>query len=214
MQSEQDYIILEFDYEHSRLPRPSQQRSVLIKDVVLPIVNIKTYSKKTWMKDHSTAGDYSAIYNFLKNRNNHTTSDWNCIRNQSHSNNIVNRLERNHLKMDIYETIMILNPDLTDTEINNKIKKYTKILQKFSTTKKVRAEDIGIKKLAYDIKGYEYGHYLLFTYEAPSEQKLPAFHLYKNVLKNVSIKSIELETELEDLRPIDAYDVLLGIAEY
>ena len=79
MQSEHNYIILEFDYEHSGLPRPFQQRSVLIKNVVLPIVNIKTYSKKTWMKDHSTAGDYSAIYNFLKNRNNHTTSDWNCI---------------------------------------------------------------------------------------------------------------------------------------
>ena len=79
MQSEQDYIILEFDYEHSRLPRPTQQRSVLIKNVVLPIVNKRTYSKKTWMKDHSTAGDYSAIYNFLKNENNHTTSDWNCI---------------------------------------------------------------------------------------------------------------------------------------
>ena len=79
MQSEQDYIVLEFDYEHSRLPRPSQQRSVLIKDVVLPVVNIKRYSKKTWMKDHTSAGDYSAIYNFLKNRNNHTTSDWNCI---------------------------------------------------------------------------------------------------------------------------------------
>ena len=79
MQSEQDYIILEFDYEHSRLPRPSQQRSVLIKDVVLPIVNIKRYSKKTWMRDHTSAGDYSAIYNFLKNRNNHTASSWNCI---------------------------------------------------------------------------------------------------------------------------------------
>ena len=79
MQNEQDYIILEFDYEHSRLPRPSQQRSVLIKDVVLPIVNIKRYSKKTWMKDHTSAGDYSAIYNFLKNRNNHTASSWNCI---------------------------------------------------------------------------------------------------------------------------------------
>ena len=94
MQSEQDYIILEFDYEHSRLPRPFQQRSVLIKNVVLPIVNIKRYSKATWMKDHSTAGDYSAIYNFLRNRNNHTASSWNCIRNQGHSNNIVNRLER------------------------------------------------------------------------------------------------------------------------
>lgn len=79
MQSEQDYIILEFDYEHSGLPRPFQQRSVLIKNVVLPVVNKRTYSKKTWMKDHLAVGDYSAIYNFLKNRNNHTTSDWNCI---------------------------------------------------------------------------------------------------------------------------------------
>ena len=79
MQNEHAYFILEFDYEHSRLPRPFQQRSVLIKDVVLPIVNIKTYSKKTWMKDHTSAGDDSAICNFLANRNNHTTSDWNCI---------------------------------------------------------------------------------------------------------------------------------------
>lgn len=79
MQSEQDYIILEFDYEHSRLPRPTQQRSVLIKNVVLPIVNKRVYPKESWMTDHKTAGDYSAIYNFLKNRNNHTTSDWNCI---------------------------------------------------------------------------------------------------------------------------------------
>lgn len=94
MQDEQNYIILEFDYEHSRLPRPTQQRSVLIKNVVLPIVNKKVYPKATWTTSPETYDDYNAIYNFLKNRNNHTTSDWNCIRNQSHSNYIVNRLER------------------------------------------------------------------------------------------------------------------------
>lgn len=94
MQSEQDYIILKFSDPDYKLPRPFQQRSVLIKNVVLNIDRIEKYSKETWMKDHITPGDYSAIHNFLKNRNNHTTSDWNCIRNQSHSNNIVNRLER------------------------------------------------------------------------------------------------------------------------
>ena len=78
MQSEHNYIILEFDYEHSGLPRPFQQRSVLIKNVVLPIVNKRTYSKNTWVKD-SPEDDHSAIHNFLKNRNNHTTSDFNCI---------------------------------------------------------------------------------------------------------------------------------------
>lgn len=79
MQDEHNYIILEFDYEHSRLPRPSQQRSVLIKDVVLPIVNIKTYPKATWTTSPETYDDYNAIYNFVKNRNNHTASSWNCI---------------------------------------------------------------------------------------------------------------------------------------
>lgn len=78
MQSEQDYIVLEFDYEHSRLPRPFQQRSVLIKDVVLPIINITKYAKDTWSID-AHGEDYRAIRHFKQNRNNHTTSDWNCI---------------------------------------------------------------------------------------------------------------------------------------
>ena len=78
MQDEDNYIVLKYD-KLETLPRPTQQRSVLIKHVVLPIVNKSVYSKTTWSSDARTAGDYGAIYNFLKNRNNHTQSDWNCI---------------------------------------------------------------------------------------------------------------------------------------
>lgn len=78
MQDEDNYIVLKYD-KLEVLPRPTQQRSVLIKHVVLPIVNKSVYPKATWSSDARTAGDYGAIYNFLKNRNNHTTSDWNCI---------------------------------------------------------------------------------------------------------------------------------------
>lgn len=78
MQSEQDYIIVKFN-ELDKLPKPTQQRSVLIKNVVLNIDKIETYSKATWKEDPKTAGDYGAIYNFLKNRNNHTISNWNYI---------------------------------------------------------------------------------------------------------------------------------------
>ena len=78
MQDEDNYIVLEYN-KLGVLPRPTQQRSVLIKHVVLPIVNKSVYPKATWSSDARTAGDYGAIYNFLKNRNNHTTSDWNCI---------------------------------------------------------------------------------------------------------------------------------------
>ena len=79
MQSEQDYIILKFSDPVYKLPRPFQQRSVLIKNVVLNIDKIETYSKATWMKDHKTVEDYNAISHFIKNRNNHTASSWNCI---------------------------------------------------------------------------------------------------------------------------------------
>ena len=78
MQDKDHYIVLKFD-QLDKLPSPKQQRSVLIKNVILPITEKEIYSKETWARDHRTAGDYNAIYNFLKNKNNHTTSDWNCI---------------------------------------------------------------------------------------------------------------------------------------
>ena len=78
MQDKDHYIVLKFD-QLDKLPSPTQQRSVLIKNVVLPITEKEIYSKETWSRDHKTAGDWTAIYNFIKNRNNHTQSDWNCI---------------------------------------------------------------------------------------------------------------------------------------
>ena len=90
MQDEEHYIILKFSDPDYKLPRPFQQRSVLIKNAVLNIDSKEIYSKATWAKDHKTAGDYSAIYNFLKNRNNHTASSWNCIRNTCSTYDIKN----------------------------------------------------------------------------------------------------------------------------
>lgn len=79
MQDKDNYIILNFDADKSSLPRPWQQRSVLIKNAILPIVDKKVYPKTKWQSETKTAEDYGAICNFLANRNNHTTSDWNCI---------------------------------------------------------------------------------------------------------------------------------------
>lgn len=79
IQDEEHYIILKFSDPDYKLPRPFQQRSVLIKNVILNIDSKEIYSKTNWIAEHKTAGDYDAIHNFIKNRNNHTTSDWNCI---------------------------------------------------------------------------------------------------------------------------------------
>ena len=83
MQDEDNYIVLKFLDPDYKLPKPYQQRSVLIKNITLPIEEKVIIPKATWTKDHKTAGEYNAICNFITNRNNHTASSWNNIRNTS-----------------------------------------------------------------------------------------------------------------------------------
>ena len=75
IQDEDNYFILNFD-NTDRLPKPTQQRSVLIKSFQATVVNITAHPKN---EPIVFSDDYDRIYNFKKNRNNHTTSDWNCI---------------------------------------------------------------------------------------------------------------------------------------
>jgi hypothetical protein len=76
IQDEDNYFILNFDNTDA-LPRPTQQRSVLIKSFLATVVNITAHPKDEPLSPMDD--DYQRIYNFKKNRNNHTTSDWNCI---------------------------------------------------------------------------------------------------------------------------------------
>lgn len=76
IQDEDNYFILNFDNTEA-LPKPTQQRSVLIKSFQATVKNITAYPKNEEVSP--MIDDYDRIYNFKKNRNNHTTSDWNCI---------------------------------------------------------------------------------------------------------------------------------------
>lgn len=75
---EENYIVIRFDNHTSALPKPYQQRSVLISGIVLPVLSAKTYDKGTWRIDASTE-DFTAIIHYLKNNNHHTTSEWNNV---------------------------------------------------------------------------------------------------------------------------------------
>ena len=77
MQDEEYYYVIRFEDETERLPKPTQQRSVLIKSFNAHILGITQYKKTEWTS--SNGEDWQAIFNFRKNKNNHTTSDWNCI---------------------------------------------------------------------------------------------------------------------------------------
>lgn len=74
---EDTYMVLKFD-NTEKLPKG--QRSVLIKTFRANVISIFTYNKATWSDDAlHVLGMWCIIRNFTINRNNHTTSDWNCV---------------------------------------------------------------------------------------------------------------------------------------
>ena len=79
VQDEDYYYVITFEKALNDLPKPSQQRSVLIKNFVGNITNVNRYEKETWDSPDIQADDYWAIKHFLENKNNHTTSKWNYV---------------------------------------------------------------------------------------------------------------------------------------
>ena len=77
MQDDKYYYVIKFRTSAGVLPLPTQQRSVLIKNCRGEIEDVYKVGKDEWTS--AEGGNWGAIMHFLKNKNNHTTSDWNCI---------------------------------------------------------------------------------------------------------------------------------------
>lgn len=142
-------------------------------------------------------------------------------------------LER-RFKMDTerYETIIILKEGLSDSLIKGEIEKYTDYLQGISPYSRIKVNELGYKKLAYPIKKYETGYYVIFKYAVSTRRHIAELETLLRdddyVLKFMTIKLIEDEDEYEEefkeaintvqvseqKNKIDAYDVLLGLANY
>lgn len=76
---EEHYYVIHFlSVIRGLLPKADQQRSVLIKNFTAEIDQVNKYDRPSWVSS-AKAEDWSAIAHFIKNKNNHTTSDWNCI---------------------------------------------------------------------------------------------------------------------------------------
>jgi len=67
-----------------------------------------------------------------------------------------------------YETVFILNPVLSDTQIEETVKKFEDFLVKRGA-KMVSKENWGLKKLAYPIQNKKSGFYHLFEFAAEGE---------------------------------------------
>ena len=82
--------------------------------------------------------------------------------------------------MSHYESVFILNPALSEEQVNDVIKKYEKLL-KDNDCKIVDVENWGLKKLAYKIQNKLSGFYALIDFEHNADSNI--INMYETELK-------------------------------
>ncbi len=66
--------------------------------------------------------------------------------------------------MNKYESVIIINPEVEEESVKALTTKFSDIIN--SDGKVESVEELGRKKLAYDIKKFKEGNYVLFNFEA------------------------------------------------
>ena len=92
--------------------------------------------------------------------------------------------------MNHYETVFILNPVLSDVQIEETVKKFEDFLKK-NEAKIVAKENWGLKKLAYPIQNKKSGFYHLFEFKAPGEVITPyeqEFRRDERIMRFLTVK--------------------------
>lgn len=95
--------------------------------------------------------------------------------------------------MNKYESVIIMNPNENKEEIKNTIEKFQKIMEDFSN-RKVEIEDLGERRLAYEIKHNKIGHYAIFNFYAKPENIEELERNYRiddNIMKFINVRHEE-----------------------
>ena len=94
--------------------------------------------------------------------------------------------------MNKYESVIIINPNLEAESIKALIEKFSNLINNSGKVDSV--EEIGKKKLAYEIKKNKEGYYIVFKFEANPELITELERIYRitdEVIKFIVIKEEE-----------------------
>ena len=108
--------------------------------------------------------------------------------------------------MNKYESVTIMKPTMSDEERDKQLKEYKEFLEQFSK-RPVTIEDLGKKRLAYEVKNNKEGYYTIFNFYGKSEDIVDLERKYRtddNILKFITIRQ---EQELEDVENIEDEDM-------
>lgn len=102
--------------------------------------------------------------------------------------------------MNRYESVIIINPKLEEKEIKETIEKYQKMMKGFSK-RDVIIEELGEKKLAYEIQKNKTGYYVVFNFcsKLKNISELERnFRMDDNVMKFIVVRQEKQEYEEEN----------------
>lgn len=112
-----------------------------------------------------------------------------------------------------YETIIIFNPEYT--KLKYKIKKYEDLLKKYSEDfEDFKFDDMGEKKLAYEIKKHKTGYYILCNWQGTPENVVELERLLRIddiVIKFMTVR-ISDDREYEEYAEVDTGEELYSDA--
>jgi small subunit ribosomal protein S6 len=97
--------------------------------------------------------------------------------------------------MPIYESIFIINPNISDDETNGVIKKMQDIVAK-QGGEMVKFEDWGKKKLAYEVRKHKRGHYVFFQIKGAPAVIAELERNYKLTDAVIKFMTVRLDKEL------------------
>ena len=91
--------------------------------------------------------------------------------------------------MNKYESVVIVNPNLEEESIKNLIKKFSDLINTDGTVTSV--EEMGKRKLAYEIQKQKEGFYIVIKFEAKPELIAELERVYRitdDIIKFITVK--------------------------
>lgn len=91
--------------------------------------------------------------------------------------------------MNKYESVIIVNPDLDEVSLKALEDKFTGLINENGKVESV--ENMGKRKLAYEIKKFTEGTYVVFTFEAKADLIAELERIYRitdDVIKFITVK--------------------------
>ena len=88
--------------------------------------------------------------------------------------------------MNAYETLFIINPNITEEDSKVVIERIKSVIEKSGSVKEVA--EWGKKKLAYEINKVREGYFVLITFEAGNDVLDELNHIYRiteNILRGI-----------------------------